>query len=119
MSQYSHDSISSLFFKNLTIYLFIYTSDFIAPPPPVYPPTVPHPILPAHPCLHRDVPAPYPPPHQISKFPGVSTLMRVRCIFSKWTQTRKASTVYVLGASYQLVYATWLVMVQCLRDLKG
>jgi hypothetical protein len=37
---------------------------------------------------------------------------------SEWTQTRKSSTVCVLWASYQLVYAVCLV-VQCLRDLRG
>jgi hypothetical protein len=42
--------------------------------------------------------------------------LRVRCIFSDWTQTQQSSTVCVLGASYQLVYTAWLV-VQCLRDL--
>ena len=45
-------------------------------------------------------------------------LLRVRCIFSDWTQTSQSSAVYVLGASYQLVYASWLV-VQCLRDRRG
>jgi hypothetical protein len=55
--------------------------------------------------------------HQTSKHPGVSILLRVRCIFSDKTQTLQSSAVYVLGASYQLMYA-WLV-VQCMRDLKG
>jgi hypothetical protein len=31
--------------------------------------------------------------------------LRVRCIISDWTQTQKLSGIYVLGASYQLVYA--------------
>ena len=60
---------------------------------------------------------PQPPlPHQISKLPGTSSLLRVRYIFSEWSHTRHCSAVYVLGASYQLVFAVWLV-VQCLRDL--
>jgi hypothetical protein len=44
--------------------------------------------------------------------------LMVRCIISEWTQTWQSSTVCVLGASYQLVYAAWLV-VQCLKDLRG
>jgi hypothetical protein len=44
--------------------------------------------------------------------------LRVRCIFSDWTQTQQTSVVYVLGSSYKLVYAVWLV-VQCLKDLGG
>jgi hypothetical protein len=56
------------------------------------------------------------PPHLTSKLPGGSSLLRIRCIISEWTQTQKSSTVYVLGASYQLVYVVCLV-VQCLRDL--
>jgi hypothetical protein len=38
-----------------------------------------------------------PRPHLTSKHPGVSRLLRVRCIFSEWTKTRKCSTVCVLG----------------------
>jgi hypothetical protein len=48
---------------------------------------------------------PPPPPLLTSKLPGASSLLRVRCIISEWTQTWKSSTVCVLGASYQLVYA--------------
>jgi hypothetical protein len=44
--------------------------------------------------------------------------LRVRCIFSDWTQTRQSSAVCVLGASYQLMYTACLV-VQCLRGLGG
>jgi hypothetical protein len=66
------------------------------------------------------------PPHPVSilvtlalpKRPGTSSLLRVRCIISEWTQTWKFAAVYVLGASYQLVYAACLV-VQCLRDLES
>ena len=61
---------------------------------------------------------PHPLPHLTSKLPGASSLLRVRCIITKWTQTRKSSTVCVLGASYQLVHAVCLV-VQCLKDLWG
>jgi hypothetical protein len=53
----------------------------------------------------------------MSKLPLASSLLRVRCIISEWTQTWKSSTVCVLGASYQLVYAVCSV-VQCLRDLR-
>jgi hypothetical protein len=41
--------------------------------------------------------------------------LRVRRIISEWTQIQQSSTLCVLGASYQLVYAVCLV-VQCLRD---
>jgi hypothetical protein len=40
------------------------------------------------------------------------------CIFSDLVQTWWFSAVYVLGASYQLVYAAWMVA-QCLRALRG
>jgi len=48
------------------------------------------------------------PPHQISKLPGASSLLRVRCIFSHWGQTRQSSAIYVLGTSSQWVYTAWL-----------
>jgi hypothetical protein len=60
-------------------------------------------------------PAPTP---QTFPLPGASSLLRVRFIISDWTWTQQSSAAYVLGASYQLVYATWLV-VQCLRNLSG
>jgi hypothetical protein len=52
------------------------------------------------------------------KLPVASNFLMLRSIISEWTQTRKSSTVCVMGASYQLVYAVCLV-VQCLRDLGG
>jgi hypothetical protein len=58
------------------------------------------------------------PPHLTFKLPGDSSLSRIRCIVSEWSQTCKSSSVCVLGTSYQLVYAAWLV-VQCLSDLRG
>jgi hypothetical protein len=42
-----------------------------------------------------------------SKLPGASVLLRAKCFISEWTQIWKSSTVCVLGASYQLVYAVW------------
>jgi hypothetical protein len=59
-----------------------------------------------------------PQPHQISKLPGYSSHLWVRYIISDWNQSWQSPAVCVLGASYQLVYAAWLV-VQCLRDLGG
>jgi hypothetical protein len=50
------------------------------------------PYLPPRGCLH-------PPSHLTSKLPGDSSLLRIRCIISGWTQTQKSSTVCVLGAS--------------------
>jgi hypothetical protein len=58
------------------------------------------------------------PSHWTLRLPGTSSLLRVRCIFSDRVQTQQSSAVHVLGASYQLVYAAWLVA-QCLRDLRG
>jgi hypothetical protein len=51
---------------------------------------------PHHPTLS---PCGYPqsPPHLTSKLPGASSLLRVRCIISEWTQTWKSSTVCVGG----------------------
>jgi hypothetical protein len=106
-----HISSSLFFFKNN---LFFYTPYFIPPSPPSILRLfhIPH-LLPT-PCLHVDVL--HPSPHLTSKLPGASSLLRVRCIISEWTQTQKSSTVCVLGASYQLVCVVCLV-VQCLRDL--
>ena len=49
------------------------------------------------------------PPHHMYSLTGALSLMRVKYIFSHWDQTQKPSAVYVLGASYQLVYVAWLV----------
>ena len=72
------------------------------------------------PSLQENVPTYLPLPYQMSPLPGASGLSRVRIryIFSHWGQTRQSSAVNVLGASYQLVYAAWVVA-QCLRDLGG
>jgi hypothetical protein len=67
------------------------------------------PFIPPSLSLQEDVP----PNHQASRLPGALSLSRVRR-----DQTRQSSAVYVLGASYQLVYAAWLVA-QCLRDLRA
>jgi hypothetical protein len=45
------------------------------------------------------------PPHQTSKPVGASSLLRVRYIFTDWTQTLQSSTLYELVVSYPLVYA--------------
>jgi hypothetical protein len=84
-----------------------------------HPPTVPHPIpspwiLSPWGCPH----SPSPTHKQTSSLPGASSLLSVSCTISEWTQTEPSSIVCVLGASYQLVYAVFLV-VQCLRDLGG
>lgn len=41
--------------------------------------------------------------------PVAPSLSRFKCIFSDWVQTRKLSPVYVLRASYYLVFAPFLV----------
>jgi hypothetical protein len=79
---------------------------------PIHPPTAPHPIPLPHPTPFPHG-CPHNPPYLTSKLHGASSLLRVRCIISEWTHTQMPSTVYVLGASYQLVYAVCLV-VQCL-----
>jgi hypothetical protein len=45
------------------------------------------------PCFHEDVLAhpSSPPPHHTSQLPETSSLLRVRCVFSDWTQTRQSS----------------------------
>ena len=50
--------------------------------------------------------------------PEASNFVRGRFLFFHWGQNRQSSVVYVLGASYQLMHAAWLVA-QNLRDLKG
>ena len=56
------------------------------------------------------------PSHQTYPIPGPSSLLRIRWTFSDWVQTKQFSAVYVLEASYQLIYAAWLVA-QCRRRL--
>jgi hypothetical protein len=63
---------------------------------------------PPHLVSPRDYP--HSPPNLTSKLPGASSLLRVRCIISEWTQTLQSSTVCVLEASYQLVYVAFLVV---------
>jgi hypothetical protein len=111
----------TLFFIFITFILFFNTfkinflhSIFYSPPHPPSNYSTSHTSSSA-PCLHVDVPTPTRP---TSKHPESSSLLRVMCIISGWTPTWKSSTVCALGASYQLVYAVWLV-VQCLRELGG
>ena len=111
-----HHFFLAVLFVLLFIYLFIYLyfRFYSLSWPTLLLFYIPY-LLPA-PCLHEDVPTTYHPPLQTSKLPEASILLRVRCIFSDWTQTWQSSAVYVLGASYQLVYAAWLVA-QCLSNL--
>jgi hypothetical protein len=83
----------------------------------VFPPDI---LPPPHPHLRspRECPNPLPQPHHASPLPEASSLSRVRCMFSDWGQNCQFSAIYVLEASYQLLYAAWLVD-QCLRDLRG
>jgi hypothetical protein len=106
ISIYLYIYIYSFFLFNLPFY----TPDFT--PFSVLPPNVQYPIPPPFSLSLQD--CPHSQPHQASKFSEASSLLR--CIFSEWTQTLQSSAVYVLGTSYQLVYAAWLV-VQCLRNL--
>ena len=46
---------------------------------------------------------PNPPLHLTSKFPRASSLLRVRCIISEWTQTQQSFSACVLVTSYHAV----------------
>jgi hypothetical protein len=84
---------------------------------PLHPLTVPYPIFLSYPHVSMRM-SPHPgPTHLASKLPGASSFLRVRHMTSDRKYTRESSTVYVLGASYQLVYVDSL-LVQCLRDLR-
>ena len=74
-----------------------FTLPIFFPLPLIHPPVFPHPIPPSHPLSMW---MSLPPPYLTSKHPGVSSLLRVTCIISGWTQTWQSSTVCVLGASY-------------------
>jgi hypothetical protein len=69
-------------------------------------PTSPYPTPPPHPtpfpqgCSH-------PLPHLTSKLPGASSLLRVRCIISEWTQTQKSSTVWGPHISWCMLSVWW------------
>jgi hypothetical protein len=101
-----------LSFLNLILFVIHFLhSIFHSPPLSIHHPTSPHPT----PSL-QPTPSPrgcsHPPPHLTSKLSGASSLLRVKCFISEWTQTWKSTTICVLGASYQLVYAACFV-VQC------
>ena len=105
-----------LFFFSFPFLIKLFYTIFHNPnPTPIHPLTAPHPTPPYPLSLCG---CPHHPLHLTSKLPGVSSLLRVRCIICEWTQTWKSSTVCVLGGSYQLIYAVCLV-VQCLKDLRG
>ena len=106
--------MSPILFMILKIILFFYTPDFTHPTSTIQMFHIPYLLTnPLSPCE-----CPHPLPHLTSKLPEASSLLRVRCIISQWTQTLQYSTVCVLEAIYQQVYADSLVA-QCLRDLKG
>lgn len=69
-------------FLKLYFLTYFYTRDFI--PLPVHPQfsdsSTSHTASPTHPCLHK-VSSPHL-PHQTSKLPGASVLLRVKCISS-------------------------------------
>ena len=99
------------------IFTLFFTLQILFPSWSTLPLTVPCPIPPQlAPWFHEDVPTPFP-PYQTFKLPRASILLKVRYILSDQTQTRQSSDIYVLGASYQLVFASWLVT-QCLRQSK-
>jgi hypothetical protein len=104
----------NIFFFNFNLFLIYFLHSYSIPHPPLstlWLLHVPN-LLPNPPCLHMDAPTHHP------TWPLNSLGPPVSCIISEWTQTRNSCTVCVLGASYQLVYAVFLV-VQCLRNLWG
>jgi hypothetical protein len=82
-------SYISIILQNIFIFTFnfIFNSYFTLhipfPAPPYPPPTAPHPTPPSHttPSPHgcHHPPSHHPPSHLISKIPGASGLLRVRC----------------------------------------
>jgi hypothetical protein len=109
-----HISFFQYLFFNFVLFYFLHSIVHSLPPLP--PATlqllhIPH-LLPSPPPCG----CPHPQAHMTSKFPGASSLLRVRCIISEWAPTLNSSTPCVLGASYLLVYAVCLV-VQCLLVL--
>jgi hypothetical protein len=66
------------------IYLFSYFLHSILYSLPIHPPTALHAILPPMPLSPQGCPH-LSPCHLTSKFPGASSLLRVRCIFSERT----------------------------------
>ena len=88
--------ISTLLFNYKFSFKLIY---FCTPYTIPFPPSIiqwlhiPH-LLPTAPV---SIWMPSPPPHLTYKLPGASSLLRVRCIISEWTQTPKSFTVCVLG----------------------
>jgi hypothetical protein len=101
------------FYLFIVFKLILYTPYFI--PPLIHLATVPHHIPPSPPLTPSR--CPHPPPHLISKLPGIHSLLRVWCIIF---ECRDSEVLYscVLVALYQLVHALCLV-IQCFRDLWG
>ena len=98
----------------MMIYLFIFNLFFMSS---CYPP----PGLPSSHSSSKRMPPPHihlPPTPVGLPIPWGLSLSRVRWGLYHWDQTRQSSDVYVSGASYQVVYAAWLVA-QCLRDVRG
>ena len=94
----------SLLQATLTIWLFLFFNPFLQSrfyPPPCLPPD----RSPFHnsPALVSKRMSPL-----ASLLPRASCLSMVKCIFFHWAQIRQISAVYVLWASYQLVYAPGL-----------
>ena len=107
-------------------YLIFYSSDFILLP--VHSPPVPHPTPLFSPSSPRGCPQssnpspPVQPSNPYSTRPPHSLGSQVSWVLgaSPFTEARPGSPLLYMcqGASYQLVYAAWLVT-QCLRDLGG
>ena len=115
-STWSIRSDLHVYFFNLILFLIYFLHSIFYSLTPSYRLTVPHPTPPLH-LIPTPPGCPLSLSYLTSKLSGASSLLRVRCIISEWTQTQKSSTVCVLGTSYQLGYAICLV-VQCLRDLR-
>jgi hypothetical protein len=101
--------LSFFFFFKLPLIFFFYSPVIIASQSALWQFLIPFLLI------SKRMSPPTTPPHQDSPFPGTSSLLRVKCIFSHWTQTRQFSAVYMSGTFGQLIYDAWLVA-QCLRS---
>ena len=90
---------TDVLFCFLKIILFMYIPA-IAPPPSLSPSSLTPFLLP----LASDCPTPQH-THQVSPFPGASSLSRIRQMFSDWGQASPPSAVYVCAWGLRAVYA--------------
>jgi hypothetical protein len=71
----------AFFLLNFILFFIYFLHPIFHSPTPIHPLTAPHPTPPPHPLSPCG--CPHYPPHLTSKLPGVSCLLRVRCIISE------------------------------------